>query len=174
MAFTDANHGDITLSDWLSISRGAYYLGGLLIHWTCQKQHTPAHSSVESELITASDTAWEVIWLSHITKEFGYAGPIEMKVDNKVAVDIANAHGLTRRVKHIELRDAYIWIMWERGIICVTQIPSEDNAADLFTKAFQSPVAFINAHSVTLNAHQISESAGECQNIPGINFLDVK
>ena len=100
MAFTDANHGDIALSDWLSISRGAYYLGGSLIHWTCQKQRTPAHSSVESELITASNAAQEVIWLSHIAKEFGYAGPIKMKVDNKAAVDVTNAHSLTRRVKH--------------------------------------------------------------------------
>ena len=103
VAFSDANHGDIALSDQLSISGGAYYLGGLLIHWTCQKQCTPAHSSMESELIVASNAAQEVIWLSHIAKEFSYAGPIEMKVDNKAAIDIANAHGLTRRVKHIEL-----------------------------------------------------------------------
>ena len=113
MAFSDANHGDIALSDRLSISGGAYYLGGSLIHWTCQKQCTPAHSSVESELIAASNAAREVIWLSHIAKEFGYAGPIEMKVDNNVAANVANAHSLTRRVKHIELRDAYIRIMWE-------------------------------------------------------------
>ena len=62
MAFSDANHGDIALSDWLSISGGAYYLGGSLIHWTCQKQHTPANSSAESELIAASDAAQEVIF----------------------------------------------------------------------------------------------------------------
>ena len=97
-----------------------------------------------------------------------------MKVDNKAAVDITNAHGLTRRVKHIELRDAYIWIMREWGVIHVTQIPSEDNAADLFTKVFQSPAAFIKACSVTLDAHRIGKSAGECQNILGINFPDIK
>ncbi len=52
--FSDANHGDAALGDRLSISRGAYYLGGSLVHWTCCKQHTPAHSAAESELIAAS------------------------------------------------------------------------------------------------------------------------
>jgi hypothetical protein len=53
--FSDASHGDHALEDWRSISGGAYYLGGSLIHWTCRKQRTPAHSSAESELVGASD-----------------------------------------------------------------------------------------------------------------------
>ena len=36
--YTDANHGDPALGDRLSVSRGAYYLGNSLIHWTCRKQ----------------------------------------------------------------------------------------------------------------------------------------
>ena len=101
--FSDANHGDIALSDCLSISQGAHHFGRSLIHWTCRKQCTPAHSSAESELIAASDSAREAIWLSHIAKEFGYAGPIDMRLDNKAAIDIANEPSLTRWVKHIEL-----------------------------------------------------------------------
>ena len=53
--YLDANQGDISLDDQKSISRGAYYLGGSLIHWTCRKQRMPAHSSAESELIGASN-----------------------------------------------------------------------------------------------------------------------
>jgi hypothetical protein len=170
---SDANHGDAALGDRLSVSGGAYYFGNSLIHWTCRKQRTPAHSSAESELIAASDAAREVIWLSHITKEFGYAGPIEMSIDNKAAVDIASAHGLTRRVKHIELRDAYIRVMRERGVIIIHQIPSAENRADLMTKAFQSPAKFIHARHVTLHGHSRHEAAGECCDSSAKNPPDV-
>ncbi len=61
--FSNASHGDHTLEDWRSISGGAYYLGGSLIHWTCHKQQTPVHSSVELELVGASDVLQEGIWL---------------------------------------------------------------------------------------------------------------
>ncbi len=61
--FSNASHGDHALEDWRSISGGAYYLGGSLIHWMCCKQQTPAHSSAESELVRASDVLREGIWL---------------------------------------------------------------------------------------------------------------
>ena len=101
--YLDANHGDISLDDWKSISRGAYYLGGLLIHWTCCKQRTPAHSSAESELIGTSDIICEGIWLLRLGEIIGTKGPLRLHMDNKAAHDIAESKGLTRRVKHLEI-----------------------------------------------------------------------
>ena len=49
--YSDSNHGDPVLDDCKFMSRGDYYLGDSLIHWTFQMQWTPTHSSVESELI---------------------------------------------------------------------------------------------------------------------------
>ena len=40
-----------------------------------------------------------------------------MHMDNKVACDIAKAKGLTCKVKHLEVQDAYIRILRERGIM---------------------------------------------------------
>ena len=57
----------------------------------------------------------------------GTVGPIQVHIDNKAAIDIANSKGLTRRVKHIEIRDAYIRILRERGIVEIIQIPSIQN-----------------------------------------------
>jgi hypothetical protein len=169
----DSNHGDPALNDRLSISGGAYYMGGSLVHWTSRKQRTPAHSTAESEIMAGSDVTREGLWLAHIAKEFGYAGPVTLKIDNSAAVDIANSPGLTRRVKHIELRDAYIRIMRERGVIIVSRIPTELNGADLLTKAFQSPAKFIHARTVTLKGPMRHEAAGECWNTSSSNPPDV-
>ena len=88
-------------------------MGNSLIHWICRKQCTPAHSSAESELIAASDATREAIWLSNVGKAMGIGRLIEVFIDNKVAVDISNVKGLTQHVKHLEIRDAYIRILWE-------------------------------------------------------------
>ena len=162
--YSDANHGDAALGDRLSVSGGAYYLGESLIHWTCRKQRTPAHSSAESELIAASDTAHEALWLHHVGEDIGVINGIVMFIDNKAAVDIANAKGLTRRVKHIEIRDAFIRVMQERGTITIQQIPSLENRADVFTKAFGSPATYVHARDTALRPLDC-ESAGECYDV---------
>ena len=93
--YTDANHGDPALSDRLSVSGGAYYMGNSLIHWTCRKQCTLAHSSAESELIAVSDAVQEAIWLSNVGKAMDIKLPIDIYIDNKAAIDITSAKGLT-------------------------------------------------------------------------------
>lgn len=84
-----------------------------------------------------------------------------MHIDNKAARDIAESKGLTRRVKHLEIRDAYIRILRERGVVTILQVRSDDNRADVLTKAFGSATAFANARD-NLFGSLGSESAGEC------------
>ena len=171
--FSDANHGDAALGDRLSISGGAYYLGGSLIHWTCRKQRTPAHSAAESELIAASEAVREGLWLLHLAEIFGTQRPIMVHIDNKAVIDIAKSKGLTRRVKHIEIRDAYIRILCERGIVEVIQVPSNQNRSDLLTKAFQNPGAFVHARNMLFGS-EVShrEAAGECYGKTSSRFED--
>jgi hypothetical protein len=156
--FSDASHGDHALEDWRSISGGAYYLGGSLIHWTCRKQRTPAHSSAESELVGASDVLREGIWLLRLGEILGTRGPIRVHMDNKAARDIAKAKGLTRKVKHLEVRDAYIRILRERGIVKIVKVASNQNRSDVMTKAFGSPRDFVHARNMLFGLS--SESAG--------------
>jgi len=172
--YCDANHGDAALGDRLSMSRGAYYLGGTLVHWICRKQRTPAHSATESELIAASEAVREGIWLLHLREIMGTTAPIRVHIDNKAAIDIANAKGLTRRVKHIEIRDAYIRRLRERGIVEIIQVPSLQNRSDVLTKAFSGPVAFIHAWNMLFNG-MIHErgSAGECCDTSSTNAQNI-
>ena len=98
--YTDVNHGDPALGDQLSVSGGAYYMGNSLIHWTCRKQWTLAHSSAESELIAASDAAQEAIWLSNVGKAMDIKLPIDIYIDNKAAIDITGVKGQSLSSPH--------------------------------------------------------------------------
>jgi len=164
MIYCDANHGDTALGDRLSVSGGAYYLGGSLVHWTCRKQRMPAHSATESEMVAASEAVREGLWLLRLGEIMGTTGPIRVHIDNKAAIDIANAKGLTRRVKHIEIRDAYIRILRERGIVEIIQVPSLRNRSDVLTKAFNGPNAFVHARHMLMESPPMEEreAAGEC------------
>jgi hypothetical protein len=161
--FSDANHGDVALGDRLSISGGAYYLGGSLVHWACRKQHTPAHSAAELELIAASEAVHKGLRLLRLGEIMGTRRPIRVHIDNKAMINIANSKGLTRRVKHIKICDAYIQVLQERGIVEVIQVPSNQNRSDLLTKAFQNPGTFVHAWN-TLFGMEASQhkAAGEC------------
>ena len=170
--FSDASHGDHALEDWRSISGGAYYLGGSLIHWTCRKQWTPAHSSAELELVEASDVLREGIWLLRLGEILGTKGPIRVHMDNKAACDIAEAKRLTCKVKHLEVQDAYIRILRERGIVKIVKVASSQNRSDVMTKVFGSPGDFIHARNMLLGLS--SESAGECCGETSSRIRDVQ
>ena len=77
------------------------------------------HLSVESELVAASDTTHEAIWLHHLSLAIRVIRTISMNVNNSAVVVITNSNGLTRRVKHIKIRDAFIRIMQEHGVIMI-------------------------------------------------------
>ena len=61
-----------------------------------------------------------------------------------------------------------------RGYVIVHQISSEENRADLFTKPFGSPAAYIHARDITLMRRRPDcVSAGECCDSDENDFLDV-
>ncbi len=50
--------------------------------------------------------------------------------------DIVESKGLTRRVKHLEIHNAYIHILQERGVVTILQVQSDENQVDVMTKTF--------------------------------------
>ena len=93
-------------------------------------------------------------------------------MDNKVAHDIAEAKGLTCKVKHLEVRDAYIRILRERGIVKIVKVASSQNRSDVMTKAFGSPGDFIHMENMLLGLS--SESVGECCGETSSHIRDVQ
>jgi hypothetical protein len=83
-----------------------------------------------------------------------------MHMDNKAAHDIAEAKGLTWKVKHLEVHDAYIHRLRERGIVKIIKVALNQNRSDVMTKAFGSPRDFVHMRNMLFGLS--SKSAGEC------------
>jgi len=80
---------------------------------------------------------WLIQWLQEV--EIFENLPFKIKCDNSAAITLTkNASGHSR-VKHTDIKHHWIREGVETGDIKVTYIPSEENIADLFTKALPQP-----------------------------------
>ena len=93
--------------------------------------------STEYKYITQTHAAKEVIWIQSFVLEIqqDQSGPIDLLCDNQGAIALAKDNKFHVRTKHINLRHHFIREVVEEEKIKVTYIPTEENVADIFTKA---------------------------------------
>lgn len=118
----------------------AFYLNESLITWVSQKQRCVALSSCEAEFMAATAAACQGIWLrnllGHITDVC--PGPVVLYIDNKSAIDLAKNPVFHGRSKHIDIRYHFIRECVERGEVVIKHICSEEQRADILTKALST------------------------------------
>ena len=71
--------------------------------------------------------------------------------DNTAAIDIVKAQGLTAKSKHFERWAAYVRDLFQRHIIGVEYVNTDDMPADIFTKPLPFD-AFAKHRATLLNA----------------------
>jgi hypothetical protein len=133
-SYSDSSHGDPILNR-SSLSGAMHFLGKAPVFWTSRKQRTPAHSTAESELVAASATTRDSLWLLNMMTPLGVKSPAILHIDNQATIQIAKSEGLIRSVKHLEIQDLFLRIMSDKGRVLIQYIPTEENPADLMTKA---------------------------------------
>jgi hypothetical protein len=93
-------------------------------------------SSAAAEICAASVSLNEMLHLGYVTDEmgFGYPTPIELCVDNSMAV--AFSQGQTRRSKmrHIDSRQSWVEALRDDNIVKFKWVPTKDNLADIGAK----------------------------------------
>ena len=113
------------------------FVGGNLVTWKSKKQKVVALSSVEAEFQGMVKGICELLWLKKLLAEIGFAPSSEMNLfcDNKAAIDIS--HNLVQhdRTKHVEVDRNFIKQNLEEKIIRLPFVKSEDQLADILTKA---------------------------------------
>jgi hypothetical protein len=135
-AFTDSDYAGCDL-DRKSTSGGCQFLGDRLISWQCKKQQTVSKSTAEAEYIAASACCSQVLWIQHQLADYGLNFlDTPIYCDNSAAVKIVKNPVEHSRVKHVDIKVHFIRDCFERKLIHVEQVLSDDNTADLFTKAF--------------------------------------
>ena len=115
----------------------AFYLNENLITWVSQKQKCVALSSCESEFMAATAAACQGIWLYNLLRQITdiRPGPVILYIDNKSAIDLAKNPVFHGRSKHIDIRYHFIRECVERGEIVLKHINTNEQRADVLTKA---------------------------------------
>ena len=128
------------LDDRRSTGGMCFYLNESLITWVSQKQRCVALSSCEAEFMAATAAACQAIWirnvLNHLTAEC--FDPVILYIDNKSAIDLAKNPVFHGRSKHIDVRYHFIRECVERGEIVLKYVNSENQKADVLTKALET------------------------------------
>ncbi|KAJ9544026.1 hypothetical protein OSB04_023733 [Centaurea solstitialis] len=136
VAYTDSDYGGANL-DRKSTSGGCQFLGGRLVSWQCKKQTTVSQSTTEAEYIAASQCCSQVLWIQNQMQDYGLSFlQTPIYIDNNSALSIVNNPVKHSKTKHIEIKYHFIRDCNEKKIIQVLKVHTDDQYADLFTKAF--------------------------------------
>ncbi|RVW42748.1 Retrovirus-related Pol polyprotein from transposon RE2 [Vitis vinifera] len=134
--YTDADWaGNIT--DRKSTAGYFTFVGGNLVTWRSKKQKVVALSSAEAEFRGMVKGICELIWLKKLLAEIGVAPSSEMNLfcDNTAAIAISHNPVQHDRTKHVEVDRNFIKQNLEEKIIHLPFVKSEDQLADVLTKA---------------------------------------
>ncbi|KAD7117240.1 hypothetical protein E3N88_04508 [Mikania micrantha] len=136
-AYSDSDFGGCNL-DRKSTTGGCQYLGDRLVSWQCKKQTTVSTSTAEAEYVAASGCCSQVIWMQQLL-DYGLNfldSPIYC--DNEAALQIVKNPVQHSKTKHIDIRIHFIRDCFERKLIHLEKVHTDDNLADLFTKPFDT------------------------------------
>jgi hypothetical protein len=141
VTYTDANHGGCPDS---GKSTGGYIvmMNGAPVSWRSKLQTTVSLSTTEAEYVAAAEAGKELKWMRNLLSELGYpvSGPSPLLMDNQSAIQVAKNPEHHGRMKHLDL--AHFWLRDEVatiGSIEVQYVPTQDQLADILTKALPRP-----------------------------------
>ncbi|CAI7740339.1 unnamed protein product [Closterium sp. NIES-53] len=146
-------------------STGGYVFvfGGAAISWSSLRIKCATLSSTESEYVAATEVGKEGRRLRFLLAEFRQmdAGTSTvLRVDNKLAITVAEGMGLTGNLKHIERRQAWLQHMVKRGKFSLRYIPTAEQPTDFLTKALHYPA--FNRCSVAIgHVHLVDVGDGD-------------
>ncbi|GJR26620.1 ribonuclease H-like domain-containing protein [Tanacetum coccineum] len=109
----------------------------LLILWRCKKQTIVANSTTEAEYVVAASCCRQVLWIQNQMADYGY-NIMNTKIfhDNESTICIVKNPVFHSKTKHIEIRHHFIRDSNENKLIQMIKIHTDQNVADLLTKAF--------------------------------------
>jgi hypothetical protein len=124
-----------------SMSGYTVLLHSSLVAWSARKQSIIALSTAEAEYIALTAVMHEILYLQALIAELyePLVPPIPVYCDNQGAIALASNNKFHTRTKHIDLCYHYVRSLVWSGILNLQYCPTEDNIADIFTKALPRP-----------------------------------
>ena len=140
LGYTDSDWAG-SVDDMKSTSGYAFSLGSGIFSWASKKQATVAQSTAEAEYVAAAEATSQAIWLRRILKDMGekQSGPTTINCDNKSTIAMEKNPVHHSRTKHIAIKYHFIREAETNMKIRLEYCPTEDQIADIFTKALPRP-----------------------------------
>jgi hypothetical protein len=137
--YCDADYaGD--LGNRRSTSGAVFTLHNGPVSWFSRRQPCVALSTTESEFISAAEGAKEAIWLKRFHSELGApTSAMPLRCDNQGAIALIRDPVFHQRTKHIDVRFFFVREAQEQKKVDISYIESENQLADIFTKALAAP-----------------------------------
>jgi hypothetical protein len=134
-------------TDWASqphrhsMSGYTILLHGSPVAWSTCKQSIITLSTAETEYIALTAVAREVLYLQALITELYECiiSPIPIYCENQGAIALASNSKFHAHTKHIDLRFHFVRSLVKNGIFDIQYCPTEENIADIFTKALPRP-----------------------------------
>jgi len=120
-----------------STSGYAFSFGIGVFSWSSMKQNTVILSTAEAEYVSASEATAQSIWLRFVLDDLGemQAEATPLFCDNMSAISMARNPIFHQRTRHINRKYHFIREALQEGVINIQFCRSEEQLADIFTKA---------------------------------------
>nr|GFA79001.1 putative ribonuclease H-like domain-containing protein [Tanacetum cinerariifolium] len=120
-----------------STTGGCQFLGRRLISWQCKNQTIVATSTTKAEYVDAANCYGQVLWIQNKLLDYGFnLMNTKIYIDHESTICIVKNPVFHSKTKHIEIRHHFIRDAYEKKLIQVLKIHTDDNVADILTKAF--------------------------------------
>lgn len=125
------------INDSKSTTRFVFFLNGSICSWLSKKQTIMALSSAEAEYVAMTKATSQLIWLKRLLSDLGVNIEKDVKVycDNVSAMAIAKNPVFHDQTKYIQIKYHFICDAMKNGIVKFKFCGSENQLADMFTKA---------------------------------------
>jgi transposase InsO family protein len=137
--FTDADWGQDP--DRRHSTTGyVFFNAGAPVSWSSHRQKSVARSSLDAEYYAMDAGVCELIWLIRLLSRIDTVPPSPvLRVDNEGAIALAKKETNHSRTKHIDVKHHFVRECWESGQVAIARVGTDDNVADIFTKALNGP-----------------------------------
>ncbi|GJZ26019.1 putative ribonuclease H-like domain-containing protein [Tanacetum coccineum] len=135
-AYTNSDYAGASL-DKKSTTGGCQFLRSILISWQYKKQTIVANFTTKAEYVAAASCCGQVNWIQNQMLDYGYNFiNTKLFIDNESTICLVKNPMFHSKTKHIEIRHHFIRDSNEKELIQMIKIHTDQNVADLLTKAF--------------------------------------
>ena len=145
--YTDSDHaGDAV--DYKSTSGYVFYVHGGAFSWRSRLQDTTANSTMEAEYIALYHASLNAVWIRNFFEQLKLplSRPLLIHCDNQPAIDVLKGTEAHKKAKHFQVKVHVVREHYNRRYIDVEYCQTEENDADIFTKAMPK-AAFVGSVS---------------------------